>query len=514
MRLPRLFWLTLSAAVVAGVAKAAGEAPALDLLGAVKSAVENNPQLRSQNMQVDISRGQLQQAGGQFDATLSGTASSGKVLQETPVAGGSLFETDTKQNSYNVGVSQQLRNGIVISPQVTMTQTQDNYQYPVPTGLGTATLSISVPLLRGRGTIATDGTELAARENLEANRLIYAHTAALTVQGTVAGYWAYVAAYHTLDILAASEKRASHMLDETGALIQAQMVPAAEIDEIKANLAQHTANRVLAEATLESARQALGVAMGIPFQQIEAIPAPSEDFPSVSPQIEADALDRLDLYCAMALKSRGDLLAAQYSERAYDILYRSALANERPRADLGLQVGYTGLDVANNPGGLFGPLSRNIAGPTYGAQIGFDWPFANNAARGLTLQQKAQLKQASIQASDLARTIQSSVALAIAQLRAAREALRQAQSADSLYRVSLRNEREKFQLGQNTVIDLLAFEDRLDNASTSLIGAQQLYSNAVVALRFQTGTLVDVSGPNFEVPAGNLRTLPEPAAAP
>src|SRR5580658_131105 len=91
MRLPRLFWLTLSAAVVAGVAKAAGEAPALDLLGAVKSAIENNPQLRSQNMQVDISRGQLQQAGGQFDATLSGTASSGKVLQETPVAGGSLF---------------------------------------------------------------------------------------------------------------------------------------------------------------------------------------------------------------------------------------------------------------------------------------------------------------------------------------------------------------------------------------------------------------------------------------
>lgn len=517
MRLPRLFWLTISLGVAASPAKSksAEPPPVLKLLSAVKTAIENNPQLRSQNWQVELSRGQLQQASGQFDATLSGTASAGKDLRETPLlGGGGLFRAQTTLRSYDVSLGQQLRNGIVISPEATVTQTDDNYQTPVPTNVGEFKLSVSVPLLKGLGTLATAGTELAAKANVEATQLLYAHAMAQTVQGTVSAYWNYVAARHRLDILVASEQRAQRLLDQTGALIQAQMVPAVEIEKLKANLSDHNARRLMAGQDLESARHALGLAMGLPFDAILALPLPGEDFPEPAPLAEFDGLDRLDWYRTTALQSRRDYLAAQNNQRALDILYRSARANERPRADLGLQVGYTGLDFGTNVGAMFGPVSRNTAGPTYGAQLTFDWPLANRGARGFTLQQRAQYEQAAIQTAEAARSIQSSVTLAVGQLRTAWSVLQSAQDADRLYRGSLGSERQKFQLGESTVIDLLTLEDRLDNASTSLVAAQQLYANALVALRFETGTLVEGTSGNFDLPASHLNSPPVPPAGP
>jgi len=479
------------------------------LLEAVQTALRHNRQLQSQQWQVEISHGTLLQATGQFDTTFDLTASRGHLPQDIAVPGG-LYRTETNSLNYTASVTQRLRNGVVVTPGVTVSQVQDNFQNFVAAGTGGATLTVTVPLLKGRGTVATGGTEQAARLGLDAARLVYAQAVATTAGSVADAYWSWLAASRRLDAQRAAEARARRLLAETTALVKADMVPAADLAQPEADLANNTGSRLLAEQDLFNATQALGLAMGLTGGELAHLAPAAEPFPDPGSAPVPD-LSVADAYSRLALKLRQDYQAATANAQATEILYRAARLNERPTLNLGLQAGYTGLEMGrfSDP---WSPLVRNQAGPSYGVQFTLDWPFANHAAQGYTRQQRAQFEQARLQAADLAANIGSDVASAVQNLRIGMETLRQAQRASALFADAVEKERQKFQLGESTVLDQLTIEDRATQAELSLVSAQLLYATAVVGVRLETGTLVEAQGDVFNLRDGALRTLP--AASP
>jgi outer membrane protein len=446
------------------------------------------------------------QASGQFDAALTSNFNRSQQDQKSDIAPGTVFETDSQSLNYDLGLVVPLRNGITVNPGVSLSQFRDNAFNQTAAGTGSASVTVTVPLLRGLGEAATDASEQASKIALSGARFLYGQEVAQTAGLAAGAYWNWLAAKAQLAVAHEAEDRAQRLLDASQALVKADVLPAAEMDNVRASLAADRGARLLAEQAFFAAKQALGLVMGLTGPQIAQLDPMAESFPN-TPDEAALPAEATNIYGAMALKMRGDYASALANEQAQEVLLHAARLNEKPLLNMGLQAGYTGYE-SNHFSDLYGPLVRNQAGPTYGLSFNLAWPLANRVARGLTIQQRAQYEQARLQADDLAATIDANVAGTVETLQVSIEALQQAQIASRLYIGSVEKERQRFKAGAATVVDQLTVEGFATQAQTNLIQAQLLYATSLVQLRLETGTLVEIEGGSFSLSPDGLNSPP------
>ncbi len=74
------------------------------------------------------------------------------------------------------------------------------------------------------------------------------------------------------------------------------------------------------------------------------------------------------------------------------------------------------------------------------------------------------------------------------------------------YQKTIDSEIQRFQLGEETLIDTITTEQQQTDARLALVTALQNVAQLIAELRFQTGTLV--AGPNAPVAAAILVTVP------
>ncbi|MEM6456724.1 MAG: TolC family protein, partial [Acidobacteriota bacterium] len=86
--------------------------------------------------------------------------------------------------------------------------------------------------------------------------------------------------------------------------------------------------------------------------------------------------------------------------------------------------------------------------------------------------------------------IASGVAIARAARATSIARLERAERAETLFAQAVVNEERKLTAGSSTLIDVISQRDRLTSAEQRRIRAQQALANALVDLRFQTGTLL------------------------
>jgi outer membrane protein len=476
------------------------------ILEVVRAALRSNRQLQSQSWQVEINRGTLEQASGQFDAALTSNFNRSQQEQNSDIAPSALFETDTQALNYNLGLVVPFRNGITVSPGVSVNQSRDNAFNQVPFGTGSASVTVTVPLLRGLGEAATGASEQASKIALSGAQLLYSQEVAQTASLAAGAYWNWLAAKAQLVVAHEAEDRAQRLLDASQALVKADVLPAAELDNVRASLAADRGARLLAEQAFFAAKQSLGLVMGLTGPEISRLEPAPESFPTAPDQATLPS-EAAATYGTMALKLRGDYASALANVQAQAVLLRAARLNEKPLLNVGFQAGYTGYEP-NRFYDLYGPLARNYAGPTYGLSFNVAWPFANRVARGLTIQQRAQYEQSRLQADDLAATIDANVEGTVETFQVSIEALQQAQIASRLYIGSVEKERQRFKGGEATVVDQLTVEGFATQAETNLIQAQLLYATSLVQLRLETGTLVEVRGGSFSLSPDGLTTPP------
>lgn len=504
-----LFVLSLLTSLVAEAATTQEfSTKGIHLLEAIRVALARDLDLRLQKEQVESSKGRLQTASGQFDVRLQSSVSHSRdntpLLEST-----SLEETKiiTDVTTYRFSVSNQLRSGAVISPGIEVSRTKDNFSNETAPARAGATFSIQLPLLRGRGKEVVAANETAARRDLESSILDLHQATAQSILNTTLAYWNYVAAKKDLDILRESESRANILVKETQTLIEADEIPAADLTQLLANLAIKTASRIQAEQRLFEARQNLGIEMGLPFQDISALPLPSDEFPKINKEVLPEST-AIQFFIDQALNRRADLLALKQRQKSLEVLTVAARNGLKPQLDLSVDIGYAGLEEGGGLGDFFRSFARNTAGLNVSATLGYDWPVQNNSAQGLLVQQEAVLQQLTIQIHDLARRISSGVAVAIADLRNSSAELQKSQEAIRLFQITVDNEKQKLRLGTSTLIDVISFEDRLTDALRQNISEYLRYANALVHLRFETGTLLTIEQQEHLIGMEELITVP------
>jgi outer membrane protein TolC len=463
----------------------------IGLLDAARATLGLQPRVKLQAQQLEISKGDLQAARGQFDLKLLTDAN--WIKTKVPNSDSAIqFQhlppsTDTDVTTVNTSLQKQFRTGLTLIPGAELTRTKINLT-PDVSNTSTGTLLAVQPLLKGRGRDVVGAPEHASEIEVGATTLDLTQTSAAAVLNTVTAYWNYLAAVKRYDIAKASEDRSVRILDETKTLIDLGNKPAADAKQAQANVADRISSRVAAEQSVYQGRQTLGLAMGLASaSEIMALPLPKDDFPAVAQDASVPLEQALQ---EEAERSRADLQASKQREQESQVFAVAARNALKPQLDLVASAGYSGLEVTKSLSGIPGALGSDIKGPNAQISLSFSFPFANNSAEGRLVRSEQSYQQAVVRTADLLRTIRSNVTVARMDVERSLERLRASVQAADLYGSAVDDEAAKQQLGTSTVIDMINTEDRLTRTQQDVVAAQVSYMTALARLRYETGTLV------------------------
>lgn len=412
--------------------------------------------------------------------------------------------------NFEVAMVKEFRNGISISPFLAYTRTTDNFSYRgniPPFNDSEVGVQIDIPLARGAGSSAA-AFETAAMIDYEASMLALRHVTSQRLLTTALAYWNLVAAQERLALFVRSELIASSLSTLGQALVDADAMPAADMSQIEAQVAQTMANRIAAEIALVEAAQTLGTAMGLRAEEIVAAPIALDSFPNPISHALLSRTDR-QVYIQEALRRRADRQAAIKLEQSGKVLVDAARFDLRPQIDALVRVGYTGHVEDASGDAFYSTYTRGQAGPSVFVGVSMDWPFANNRASGEYETANALYKKRVLETGDLSRTIVSNVYLNLKRVELSLNRITSAQKSVASIGNALETEREKFKLGDATVVDSITTEDRLTSSLLSLVDARLSYVQALALLRFETGTLLPGQDGRADVKVRELITLPD-----
>ena len=470
------------------------QAQHLRLHDVIRHALSANPSLQIQEQEARRNEGQWQTMLGQFDPQLH-VSLAGSHDHQAQTSTNAFVATDA--STYSLNLQKQFRSGFTVTPEVQMIR-QDQGATGGTLNNARVGISLLMPLLRDRGAQANAARERAARHTYEASTADLRHRRAEVVLQATLAYWSYRAAWKTMEAHRESEARARTLMEETKVLIEADERPAADMDQLEANLAAKTAQRIATEQRLFETAQQVGLAMGLPFEQMKVLGEPIDAFPQVDDSLLTQ-LARSAPFIELAQRRRSDLTASQTRERAARTSLYAAQNDQKPRLDLALDMGYTGLESGDELAHYFTPFGRNVGGVNVGLTLSYAVPVRNRTAEGTVMQRASSYQQQQIAARNLDRFVRSGVLVALKALESSIYELKSSEAAVALYRTAVDNEKKKFRMGLATLIDVINVEDRLTEALLRRVAGQQRYAGALVQLRYETGTLAPPDAPPFDL---------------
>jgi outer membrane protein len=492
----------------------------VSLSEALLETLDEHPGVQIERERVIQSEGDLQTASGRFDWTASAEVSKEQYREhftadqeEDAQLAGLLFNrmvTDSRREEityYSLGIQKQFRNGAVLAPNLTVLDTEDLSRDIENLNRSEMALDIIIPLMRGLGEHATGAEEKAARSNLSANRQLSRHNISGRILVSANNYWSCLAAVQSLDILKDMEKRAEDLFGLVERLVRAGEMEPAVLREAEAQLLERKGDLQESRLRAEEARQALAVSMGYAPEEMLDAPLPGGTFP---PVVNDWAFDRelARAYIDQALGSRGDYLAARIGIETEEILMGRAKNRIKPRLDLGLSMGVSGLSEEESARRYYKSLYHDHAGPNVFASLTFEWPVANNAAKGEYVRRRSLVNEARLTAEDLSNNIASEVLVAVERIRSASREYRLAASSVKGYRDAADHERYKVREGLSDLGDLISAEDRYLSARARQVEVARRYASALAEVRFVTGSLLTEEEESYRFKIRHLMVPP------
>jgi outer membrane protein len=484
----------------------------ITLLEAVRNTLKNQPAIQIQQQQVDFNEGVLQEAGGQFDwnfnAGVSRTETTTPLTErQTAVQGSDASRLSTTK--YSAGFDKQFRSGITIGPGLEVNHNNDHSSFTDPNSYSNVNFRIVLPLLKGKGVEATGAQEKAASIDLESARLDHKASVSRSILGTTQAYWNLCAARERLDIYKDAEAQARDMLGIYRKMVEADVKPLADLDQLRANLSDKVSQRTIGENDLIAAVQNLWMTMGIPYNHRDAL-YPLDLLPeAVVPDDEWRTLISIEYYIDLSRKNRPDFLSLKKKAESAAVLLKAAELKQRAKLDVVLSTGYAGLWESSETLQSLRSLDTNVRGPNASAGIEYRFPVENNSAKGFLRQRQAVYNQAVLQVADLDRLLISLMTAVVPQLRYFMLAWKESLIAVESYKNAVRNEDKKMRMGMSTVIDLIQTQDRLRNARLTVLSNRSLFAQAVAQVRFLTGTIISEEGDLENIDPEQLITLPK-----
>jgi outer membrane protein TolC len=469
----------------------------LGLLESVRAAVADNPQLKSEHVQVEIVRGVARQAAGPFDFRIASGVQQQRQITELTSYDKTAYDTTASTliaevSTYTLQGQETYRNGLSLAPVFTLTRTVDNLLNPTGTNTASGVLQLTIPLLQSRGRSAVDAQEIADHKEVEATLEDERQTLAQLIAKTAADYWNLVAAYRVVAIDKESEDRGVEYLDNVRQLVGADVVPHNDIHAVTANVELRRATREVAELQLVAARQQLFTDMGTDAAGMLAPIAPAEDFPSgaIQDAVKADSAS-MQMYLRSAESNRGDYRAELKRIEEQGILRTGAKTQLLPQLNVTAAAGYVGQQEGRQLSSMIQPAYSGTRAPVATLGINYSFPIGNDTAKGQLAQVMGAERQAKLGAVTLEQTLNAAIVNAVLSVNKSIVETQHAQQAVESYRSALEGERDKYRFGTGSIVSILTVEDSLTNAMLNLVQTQTAYAQAITQFRFVTGSLIE-----------------------
>lgn len=489
-------------------------------------ALDENIDLRSRVVAIEISEAQILAASGAFDVVITAGAAA-SVSSTKPRGSAFVFSTGSRSLTGYLGVARALETGgrIALDVNVSRTLTDQPISFFAPE-LGSATLAqyqirptltFQHPLLRGMG-IKVNRADIdrarLARSNAEADELVAAQN---LIRDLIGAYWDVLAAQRDLQNRRQAVQLATEQLERTEAQVRAGRLAAVESKAVEQSLAQRETDVLLAENLLLDASLRLRTLMGQEFadRQVLGVQATTDPIESLRPE----PIDmRAEIERALAANPAVRQLEIALASKRIDEI---VAANQRlPQLDFTGTFAPQGRSVDTQPDastgapgttGSWGEAFRNFgtadvaadglfAEYTVTGALDLTWNVQNRTAKGNHKRVLAELTQAELNLKAIRQNTASQAISVTNSLRSAAKQLELAEISIELAEQNLAAEQARFDVGRSTNYDVLFRIDELLNAQTTQLRAGLDYLRAKAELQALTGEILPTYG--LDLPSG------------
>jgi outer membrane protein len=477
-------------------------------------ALENNLDLRVALINPTTSELRLTEEEAAFEALFTAGYTRSETDQPTS---SNLDGSQTRRDSYNLGVSVPLRSGGTIDFSLPFNRFETDNQFSTlnPSYDSDFQVSYSQPLLRNFGRRAsTFGIRIASLESQIAQAI-----AKLEVIRTLAAvdraYWDLYAAQKLLEVRRSQYELAVEQLERAQRRVQAGDAPEIEITRAQSGVADQIEAIILAETDVRSFLRNLKVILNAPDIDIDGAPYIEIGSDPDPVPYEIDAA----LLITGAMDMRMELLELEL-RLAQD---ESTIEFRRNQ-----QLPAFAFDYTYRYNGLGRSFDRSFDVLTEGDfadwSLGFSFqtPIGNEAAKARTQQAVVARLQRLSSRSARELEIRQEVYSAIDQLEASWQRILAARQRVLLAARTLEAERNQFNVGLRTSTDVLDAATNLANAQSAEVRALADYQISQTDLAFATGTLLGASkvqwspidprvDPSLSTPDGSSMVPADPA---
>ncbi|HEY7351354.1 MAG TPA: TolC family protein [Terriglobales bacterium] len=470
----------------------------LSLNDAILLTLENNSSVHVQEAPVENAKFSLLGAYQPFDPQLQTVA---RVAHNSypgfsQIQGAGTFN-DLNQ-SLQLNYTQTLQTGTNLQLGVNSVKDSSNsgFYFLNPYYQSFLNLQVTQPLLRDRWGFASRAPLIIARRNLQQSRANFQAQVSSAVLHVVSQYWDVVLAKGNLDVVQQSLQAAQASYDHDKRALELGALPPLDIYRSESEVASRRVQVLQAEYTLKQTEDALRLTIGA--DQDNYVQALDLDLAG-NPEPEGE-LRTIDAGTALqdALAKRPEIQIARSALENDDTSIR--LAHNHLLPDLQLSAFYQGSGVGGNinvgsvltKGGVGTSLNQlfSFAYPGYGASLTLNLPIKNRAAQAEMGTALVSRHHDLYSDQQVREQITLDVNNAVHQLEEAKLTLAAGKTALDLAQKTLSAEQRKYQLGAENIFFQLDAQTRVAQAQAGLLQAQVQYQNAIAALDYATGDLL------------------------
>lgn len=517
----RAYYFFFSVLIVAGNNLYSQSKIKCDLVEISSIAFNKNPNIKSTYYAIQTAETGVQVQAGTFDYNLN----SGLSYQNSRY---NLYDADPrnefinrslKSNSvdFSAGLQKRFRTSQIAEVGIKYLYNDSNFPFNTFNELvgpfygnhtGVVNLSLTQPLLRGRGKrIATIGERVSSLY-IDKTKHDYEFTNSYEILQIGVAYWNYYTAYKSLDVYIQNETRVRNLSEMTKELIKADKKPQGDLAQINADLTNQERLTVVARQNLYNSRINLGRAIGLSDEESQQLDVPINDFPAVTASGYKENTNK-EPFVKAAVENRGDIKAVKKITEAVELQYQLAENNLKPQLDLTGFVYYgstsTGNGMDKTLTSFVNNQGQNVGG---GARLTFLFPLNNNVAKGNYSISKIAVKDQAVISDNTQRNIELNVNIAFNNLSNSVLILEKAKESMAFYQEAFNNEQIKFQMGLTTLFNLMQFQERFTYSELEYLNAEKQFSNAIISLRHETGTLVSKEKIDFSILQNAFYTVP------
>jgi outer membrane protein TolC len=475
----------------------------LSLRDAILLTLENNSAIRVQESQIETAKFNLLHTHQPFDPTFQTIALANRYSYPgfSQIQGPGTFDQLSHQGLFTYNQTFSTGTNIQVQMNASRYSTNSGFYFVNPYWNTSLNLQFTQPLMKNRWRFENRAPVVIAQRNLQQSHAIFEAQVNDALLRVVRQYWDVVRGRGNLEVFQQSLDAAEASYKRDKRALELGALPPLDIYRSEAEVASRRVQVIQAEYTLKQAVDALRFTIGA--NQDNYIAALDLDLTEKPEPV--DELRVIDVGTALqeALQKRPEVEAAQHALEGDDVNVR--LAQNHLQPDLSLSGFYQSSGIGGNQYSLVNPgqiVSTGGLGTSFNQLFGFSYP-GYGATLTLNLPIRNRAAQADLGSALVARhrdlyseqQVREQITLdvnnSVHQLEVAKLTLEAGKTALDLAEKTLSADQRKYELGSETIFFLLDSQTRVATARENLLQAQIDYQNAISAVDYATGSLLD-----------------------